>query len=377
MYDAMRVRSPSRLLIEFDDGGHALVTLLASRRRVRCAPRWLEVLAQARDWQALDEVHQVLAGLTSDPVGTAHRMTRIGLLLTEGSAADQADQALKQQWSWSGAAAGLYLESIEAKWLSEADEEAMIDSLGLGADDDVVVQRVDPSAPNVVALPLPRTDLPSLDAALLARRTVRAFNGGPLTLEELSTCLHYAAAVTGWVTIPGRGRLPLRTAPSGGARSPFETYVLVRDVSALAPGTYHFAAADQVLTKISAEVPDLAAVGGGQEWAADAACAVLLLANLDRVARKYNTGTSLLNIATEAGHVMQTLLVVAAALGVAPAASAALDCEAVDRAVPFRPWSQWPVYAGFLGRQDPDGDPWYVPYRDRAEILLEWENWWT
>ena len=63
---------------------------------------------------------------------------------------------------------------------------------------------------------------------LTARRTWRRFARAPVDLQAFSTLLHLTAGVQSWITARGEGRVPLKTAPSGGARHPIELYVLVR-----------------------------------------------------------------------------------------------------------------------------------------------------
>ena len=69
------------------------------------------------------------------------------------------------------------------------------------------------------------------------RRSVRVFDQAPLTLEQLSFLLWATQGVKG---IRGRSYATLRTVPSGGARHPFETYLLVQNVEGLRPGAYHY-----------------------------------------------------------------------------------------------------------------------------------------
>lgn len=69
------------------------------------------------------------------------------------------------------------------------------------------------------------------------RCSSRVYTDEPLTLLELSFLLWATQGIKG---IRGRKYATLRTVPCGGARHPFETYLLVRKVEGLEPGCYHY-----------------------------------------------------------------------------------------------------------------------------------------
>ena len=90
-----------------------------------------------------------------------------------------------------------------------------------------------PEASEVITLPEPRRDSGvSVEAALQRRRSVREYADKALTVAEVAQLLWAAQGITA----PG-GR---RTAPSAGALYPLETYVVVGNVSGLAPGVYRY-----------------------------------------------------------------------------------------------------------------------------------------
>lgn len=69
------------------------------------------------------------------------------------------------------------------------------------------------------------------------RESHRIYSEGPMSLLELSYLLW---ATQGVKSVRGKKYATLRTVPSGGARHPFETYLMVRNVTGLAPGAYHY-----------------------------------------------------------------------------------------------------------------------------------------
>lgn len=77
----------------------------------------------------------------------------------------------------------------------------------------------------------------NLMSVIFNRCSSRVYTDEPLTLLELSFLLWATQGIKG---IRGRKYATLRTVPCGGARHPFETYLLVRKVEGLQPGKYHY-----------------------------------------------------------------------------------------------------------------------------------------
>ena len=100
-------------------------------------------------------------------------------------------------------------------------------------------------AENHLALPMDFDTLPldvNLADVFRQRRSARVYTQESMTLLQLSFLLWSTQGVK---ALRGKSYATLRTVPSGGARHPFETYLLVRDVENLAPGLYHYLPMDQ------------------------------------------------------------------------------------------------------------------------------------
>jgi len=70
------------------------------------------------------------------------------------------------------------------------------------------------------------------------RRSERVYDkDAVMTQNQLSFLLW---STQGIQDIKGANYATLRPAPSGGARHPFETYIIVRNVEGLTPGIYHY-----------------------------------------------------------------------------------------------------------------------------------------
>src|SRR5690606_36510779 len=101
---------------------------------------------------------------------------------------------------------------------------------------------------NVTALPSPQDD--PFMATLAARESRRAYSGKPISLQTLASCLHAGNGLKEIDDCGDFGHLPKTMTPSGGARNPYELYVYARNVTGLAPGIYHYSAAEHSLGRI-------------------------------------------------------------------------------------------------------------------------------
>lgn len=171
-----------------------------------------------------------------------------------------------------------------------------------------------------VALPAPAPLDLNLSQAILGRHTARALAPGPISLERLAALLHYSYGQTRDLTAEGYPR-PFRVVPSGGALFPLEVYFHTSRVTGLAPGWYHYSAAENALHCLQAgdDSRRLADALVQQNLALDASIVFVISAMFNRATFKYRErGYRFCLI--EAGHVAQNLCLVGQALelGVVP-----------------------------------------------------------
>jgi SagB-type dehydrogenase family enzyme len=188
-----------------------------------------------------------------------------------------------------------------------------------------------------VALPAPRIDGgASVEHALAARRSVREFARGALTLPQVAQLLWAAQGVT--------ARDGARTAPSAGALYPLELYLVAGEVRDLAPGVYRYSPGKHRLEPVA--VGDLrrglCAAALAQECVAAGAAVFVFTAVEHRSTRKYGPrGVRYAHI--EVGHAAQNLLLQATALGLGGVTVGAFDDAAVARLLHL-PGGEAPVY---------------------------------
>src|SRR5690606_28661908 len=83
----------------------------------------------------------------------------------------------------------------------------------------------------VIKLPARPVADPLFDV-MSKRRTVRTAAEANISIEDLSSCLYAGMGITGW-TRGTTGMLPLKMTPSGGARNPYEAFIVARNVGGL------------------------------------------------------------------------------------------------------------------------------------------------
>ena len=102
------------------------------------------------------------------------------------------------------------------------------------------------------------------------RKSHRIYSQQEMTLEQLSFLLW---ATQGIKSIRGKSYATLRTVPCGGARHEFETYLMVRRITGLKPGKYHYLPMEHAVEFLG-EAENMEALISdslcGQSWAAKA-----------------------------------------------------------------------------------------------------------
>ncbi|MDO5610353.1 MAG: putative peptide maturation dehydrogenase [Pseudomonadota bacterium] len=185
-------------------------------------------------------------------------------------------------------------------------------------------------------LALPPVDGNDFDALLARRSTCRNFDRArDLPMAEFARLLQRVFAVQATVeAVPGM-RFVKKTSPSGGGLHPLEAYLLVQHVEGIAPGIYHYLAADHAL-QVAAPLPEPDALLrglAGQDWFADAHVLVVMVARFERTFWKYRRHAKASRVlALECGHLSQTLYLAATEVGLGAFITAAIN-EA--------DWEQW------------------------------------
>ncbi len=162
-----------------------------------------------------------------------------------------------------------------------------------------------------IALPAPKLKgTTSVEEALQIRRSRREFATKPVTLPQLSQMLWAAQGIT----VPGTNK---RTAPSAREVYPYTVYVVVRNVTGLAPGLYEYLPKEQALgdMKLAGAITAFDA-SGVEAGAKKAPVTLLLAAAFDKGLEALKAG-AVSSTYLEGGHIGENLYLEAESLKLA------------------------------------------------------------
>ncbi len=191
----------------------------------------------------------------------------------------------------------------------------------------------------------------SLAQAISERRSRRSFDSQPVSLETMSFLLWQTQGVTGYAGDPDDTSVPLRAAPSAGARYPLETYVFVQSVDELQPGLYHYDVSAHELVEISLDEALRAALARacfGEQFIYDAAAVIVFTAVPARTEWRYGPIAHRM-IAYETGHAAQNLLLAAQASGLNACPVAAYHQPTLDQLMGVDGEHEFSLYLVALG----------------------------
>ena len=158
------------------------------------------------------------------------------------------------------------------------------------------------------------------------RHSARIYTQECMTLTQLAFLLWSCQGVK---SIRGKSYATLRTVPSGGARHPFETYLMVRNIEGLKPGAYHYLPMEHALEFLH-DVEDIDdrinESLSGQRWAAKAN--VIFYWSMVPYRAEWRYGIYAHRVALmDAGHMAENLYLACAGIGLGCCAIGAFSDE--------------------------------------------------
>jgi len=181
------------------------------------------------------------------------------------------------------------------------------------------------------------------------RKSLRKYADEPITLEELAYLLWGTQGVK---TVTDR-LVSFRTVPSAGSRHPFETYLLVNQVSGLEPGLYRYLALSHQLARMNGFDgirEDLTSASLKQKHVYNSAVTFSWVAIPERTTWRYgNRGFRYIHL--DAGHVCQNLYLLAESIDCGVCAIAAFDDDMANNALHLDGENQFVIYLASLGKR--------------------------
>ena len=340
----MRFRS-AQTLVYSRDGGTLLGCNFLTKSVFECSVDVIAFLGELQDWQDIDEIARLMPDMTPEEVrATIDQLVKASAIVEHGSVLAQAEQEFQSSWKWGVPAAMMHFCLQDPDHMTLAESEALQRRKAADRRQPTLYRRNDGMGV-VQALPDARegNDLIQLMAR---RRTVRSAGKPTITLRQLSDCLFAGMGITGTTENIAVGALPLGMTPSGGARNPYEAYVYAPNVEGLAPGFYHYSAYDHDLGLVKTNrMPKPSELVGGQDWADEMPCMIILCAMLERTMWKYDDPNAYRVVLIEAGHIGQNIMLAATRNGLSACPTAALNHATIRECVSLKRLTDAPVYA--------------------------------
>jgi SagB-type dehydrogenase family enzyme len=189
--------------------------------------------------------------------------------------------------------------------------------------------------------------------AVRRRRSRRTYTTEPLSLEELSFLLW---ATQGVREVEQNKVYTLRTVPSGGARHPFETYLLLYRVTGFEPGLYRYLALEHKLCLLRLDAGLAEEVGvacNNQLFVGKGAATFVWTVFPYRTEWRYAFLSPKI-IAQDAGHLCQNLYLACEAIGAGTCGIDAYDQAKLDAVLGVDGRDEYAVYAAPVGKVEPE-----------------------
>ena len=340
----MQVKRSDTLVLEPRDAGFCGFNYATGAEFV--CDGWIATLiAGLQEWQDAEAVEQtILSSFMANEGDVLAQLLEAGVLVERGSAEALFEDEFRTQWRWGTPSAVLHQATTGRAICDLSDQVAM--------QQQKIVHEPSPQLGYVPEANAERVLCPDPDLSrgvfqyLATRRTVREGLAFSLNFAALSDFLFAGFGVTDW-TDGSVGKLPLKLAPSGGARNPFDAFIWARSVDGLEPGPYRYSGLDHCIVPLGPpDETSIVALMGGQEWASNAACLIILVANFSRSMWKYEGDDNAYRVVMiEAGHIGQNIMLMATEHGLSACASAALDHDLAKATFSLDSVDQSAVYA--------------------------------
>lgn len=335
----MKIKCATSLVVE-PKNQKLLVHNFLSNERFFCSSECIAFLSELTEWTELETLftrNQIFK--SASLAKQIELLLAEGALIMEGTQAAQRDAEYQQNWEW-GAASGFYHFSIRnGRFLSGPEQrDAIRARRAQKGPSPALIKPNNPTA----SRKLPAVSNNQLFDTIRQRRSIRSYRQQPISLQALTDCLFAGKGITGQISDPDFGVLPLGTTPSGGARNPYELCVYARQVAGLPQGWYHYSSAEHNLELLDDETPYHADLLAGQDWTESAGALIFLIADFSRTMWKYRTPPSYRVVLMEAGFIGQNITLAATAhqLSATPTASmqedrleAILGCTQIQQSV--------------------------------------------
>ena len=184
------------------------------------------------------------------------------------------------------------------------------------------------------------------------RKSHRQYTNKPLTLEELSFLLWASQGVKSVYERDNKSYATFRTVPSAGSRHPFETYLLINNVTGLKKGLYRYIAIEHKLIfirELKNQREKITDATLGQKFTGMAAVVFIWSCVAYRGEWRYNIAAHKAML-LDAGHICQNLYLACEGINAGTCAIAAYDQGKVDNIIEVDGENEFSVYLSPVGK---------------------------
>jgi SagB-type dehydrogenase family enzyme len=277
----------------------------------------LTLLRYFSTWRTAAQASQSLSGYTRESIlHSIQNLRDSGLLITEGSHQDKLERKFGREWLWPTASRYYHFSTKIDDPHNTSEEITEYYVRYLKGKKQPPIYKSYPRQPKIGLLKGSGAEAPFF-GTLRKRRSTRELSGKPISFTEMSKLVYYTWGRISSYKTREFGELLHKTSPSAGARHPIETYAIVNNVNRVDPGIYHYSVRDHSLEllKTGDFRERCVALTAGHSWTKNASALFIMTAVVARTAWKYRVPRVYRAFLLDAGHLSQSFLLVATALG--------------------------------------------------------------
>jgi len=312
----LKMRRSSNIMMYFRRE-HLIAENYMRRRTFRIDLNAMMLLSYFSNWRTASEASESLSGYTRESVfHTIQNLRDSGLLITKGSSENKLENKFGKEWQWPTASRYYHFSTkIDDPHNSTEEINRYYDKYLKGRRQPPIYKSYH-RQPNIELVKGPDREAPFF-ATLRRRHSTRELSGKPISFDEMSRLVYYTWGRISSYKTREFGELLHKTSPSAGARHPIETYAIVNNVEGIEPGIYHYSVRDHSLELLKAGDfrERCVTLTAGHSWTRNASALFVMTAVVARTTWKYRVSRVYRAFLLDAGHLSQSFLLVATALG--------------------------------------------------------------
>ena len=308
-------RSPN--LVMYFRRGRLIAENYMKRRTFKIDLNAMMLLSYFSTWRTASEASQSLSDYNRESVFHSIRNLRdSGLLITKESDENKLENKFGQEWLWPTASRYYHFSTKIDDPHNSPDEINQYYERYLKGRTQPPIYKSYARKARIDLLKGTEREAPFFET-LRRRRTTRELSGKSISFNEMSRLAYYTWGRISSYKTREFGELLHKISPSAGARHPIETYAIVNNVEGIERGIYHYSVRDHALELLKAGDfrERCITLTAGHSWTRNASALFIMTAVVARTAWKYRVPRVYRAFLLDAGHLSQSFLLVATALG--------------------------------------------------------------